>query len=242
MAVPRANNEFDPAGPQRDDRPGDGNLRDDRSISDDKERWRLAWHYTDLTDGELESLAGESASLTEVARRALESELRRRGLSIEIEDPAVAAATSTTIASPKRSRKLATICRFRDMPEALLAKSVLESAGIECLLADANIIRTDWLWSNLVGGVKLRVLEEDLDEATRILDLDSSPERSAMPRSEDFQPPSCPRCHSPEVSLDELQESEAAVNFSAATRPAAGDPLWTCHSCGNQWREIEPTA
>jgi DNA-directed RNA polymerase subunit M/transcription elongation factor TFIIS len=242
MAVPRANNEFDPADPEREDRRGEGNLRDERGIRDDKERWRLAWHYADMTDGEIESLAGESASLTEVARRALQSELRRRGLSIEIEDPAVAAAASTTTASPKRSRKLATLCRFRDMPEALLAKSVLESAGIECLLADANIIRTDWLWSNLVGGVKLRVLEEDLEEATRILDLDSPTEHSAMSAGEDFQPPSCPRCHSPEVSLGDLQDSKAEVNFSATARPAAGEPLWTCRSCGNQWRELEPTA
>jgi hypothetical protein len=242
MAVPRAKNEFDPADPQREDRPADGTLSEDRSISDDKERWRLAWHYADMTDGQIESLAGESASLTEVARRALQSELRRRGLSVEIEDPAVAAAASATTASPKRSRKLATLCRFRDMPEALLAKSVLESAGIECLLADANIIRTDWLWSNLVGGVKLRVLEEDLDEATRILDMDSSPEQSAMPGREDSQPPSCPRCHSPEVALDDLQHSEAAVNFSAGVCPPVGDPLWTCESCGHQWREIEPTS
>ena len=241
MAVPRANNEFDPADPEREDRPGDGNLRDERGIRDDKERWRLAWHYADMTDGEIESLAGESASLTEIARRALQSELRRRGLSVEIEEPAVAAAGATT-ASPKRSRKLATLCRFRDMPEALLAKSVLESAGIECLLADANIIRTDWLWSNLVGGVKLRVLEEDLEEATRILDLDSPTEHSAMPGDEDSQPPSCPRCHSPEVSLGDLRDSKAAVNFSATARPAAGEPLWTCRSCGNQWRELEPTA
>lgn len=259
MVFPRAHNESDSAhDPKRElrpaDRPGesdaaggdptvhdDRRARDDRGVSDDKERWRLAWHYADMTDGELESLASESGSLTEVALRALQSELRRRGLPVELAEPAVAAApAAASAADPKRSRKLATVCRFRDMPQALLAKSVLESAGIECLLADANIIRTDWLWSNLVGGVKLRVLEEDLDEALRI--LDQNPEERASPSDgEDFQPPHCPRCHSPEVSLDDLQDSAAAAGSSAGARPAQSDPAWTCQSCGNQWRELEPT-
>ena len=245
MAVPRFNSDSDPArhaerGELTDDRSGKADVRDDRGVSDDKERWRLAWHYADMTDGELESLAAESGSLTEVARRALQSELRSRGLSIEPEEPAVAASASATAASSKRSRKLATVCRFRDMPEALLAKSVLESAGIECLLADANIIRTDWLWSNLVGGVKLRVLEEDLEEATRILDQNPL-DHGSEPGGEDFETPLCPRCHSPEVTLGDLQDAEAA-GPSAGAHTRAGEPVWTCQSCGNQWRELEPTA
>ena len=256
MAFPRANNESDSArDSQREDRPADRpgennagddravhddrSARDDGGVSDDKERWRLAWHYADMTDGELESLAAESGSLTDVALRALQSELRRRSLPVELAEPAVAAAAAATTADPKRSRKLATVCRFRDMPQALLAKSVLESAGIECLLADANIIRTDWLWSNLVGGVKLRVLEEDLDEALRI--LDQNPEEPSSPGDENFQPPHCPRCQSLEVSLDDLQDSAAAAGSSLGVRPGQADPVWTCQSCGNQWRELEPT-
>jgi len=237
VAVPRTNPESaSTRDPQREVRPDDANVRDD------KERWRLAWHYADMTDGEIESLAAESGSLTEVARRALQSELRRRGLSVEPAEPPVAHAAGPPAATAKPSRKLATLCRFRDMPQALLAKSVLESAGIECLLADANIIRTDWLWSNLVGGVKLRVLEEDLEEASRILDQNTdedSPQGASLPGHEDFQPPSCPRCHSLEVSLGDWQDSEAAG--SAAAHPRQGDPAWTCQACGNQWRELEPT-
>ena len=197
MAAPPANHESDSA----------------RDPEREKERWRLAWHYADMSDAELESLAAESASLTEVARRALQSELRQRRLPVELAEPEPAEsaepAASATVASRPRSRKLVTICRFRDMPEALLAKSVLESAGVECLLGDANIIRTDWLWSNLVGGVKLRVLEEDLEEASRLLEQ-NTPQSSAPQGRGDFQPPRCPRCQSLEVSLDDLYDSEAA--------------------------------
>src|SRR5271170_877033 len=102
-AGPKSDSERDPKGEDRSaDRASEG------SVSDDKERWRLAWHYADMTDGELESLAAESASLTEVARRALQSDMNRRGLHVEL------AETTVPAASPVRSRKLATVCRFRD--------------------------------------------------------------------------------------------------------------------------------
>src|SRR6266404_4808276 len=68
------------------------------------------------------------------------------------------------------SGPLVMVKRFRDMPEAQVAESILDSAGIDCFLADENTIRMDWLWSNLLGGFKLMVRPEDLDAATQLLD------------------------------------------------------------------------
>lgn len=62
-----------------------------------------------------------------------------------------------------------TIRQFRDLPEAILARGVLESAGIETFLADDNIVRMDWFISNLVGGIKLKVRKEDLEAANEVL-------------------------------------------------------------------------
>jgi hypothetical protein len=76
-------------------------------------------------------------------------------------------------------RDLLTIRQFRDLPEALLAKSVLDSAGIECFLGDDNLIRMDWLWSNLLGGIKLRVRQEDALVASRLLEGGDAPEADA---------------------------------------------------------------
>ena len=59
--------------------------------------------------------------------------------------------------------------RFRDLPEALLAKGRLESSGVACFLADENMVRMDWFISNLLGGVKLLVDPEDFAEASRVL-------------------------------------------------------------------------
>src|SRR5258708_10220527 len=52
-------------------------------------------------------------------------------------------------------QKLVTIRQFRDLPEALLAKGSLESAGIECFLADENLVRLDWFISNFICGSKI---------------------------------------------------------------------------------------
>jgi|SRR5580700_5748654 hypothetical protein len=130
------------------------------------ERNRLAQHYAALSDGELLQLAGETEALTEEARTALALEMSRRNI------PRETAREGEDSASGGRAelRDLLTIRQFRDLPEALLAKSVLESAGIECFLGDYNLIRMDWLWSNLLGGIKLRVRQEDALVASRLLE------------------------------------------------------------------------
>jgi hypothetical protein len=61
---------------------------------------------------------------------------------------------------------LVTIRRFGDMSEALLAKGCLESAGLECFLADANISRLEWPISR---GMRLQVKAEDAETAAEIL-------------------------------------------------------------------------
>jgi hypothetical protein len=130
----------------------------------EKERQRLAELYADMADGELEKLAQEAASLSGIAREALQFEISRRKLGIALQD-ASAQAGEAWPPGP------VTLGRFRDLLEALLAKSILDSADIECFLADENTIRMNWLWSNLIGGVKLWVRPEDAD-AAELLDQD----------------------------------------------------------------------
>jgi membrane protease subunit (stomatin/prohibitin family) len=219
-----------PAGFNHDDGPGPG---DTSSPVHNKERWRLAWRYGEMTDRELESLAADFASLTEVARRALESEMKRRGLSVESQSVPSAAA-------PSQTGKLVTVRTFRDMPEALLAKSVLESAGVYCALADANIIRTDWLWSNLLGGIKLRVQEEDLEAASNLLDQNSPELHTAS--AGDLPELACPRCGSLDISCENFQEPAATAGRMHVASRRDNHPAWSCDSCGHVWQELDPTA
>ena len=118
--------------------------------------------YAGLADGELEKIAADGASLTELARAALQAEIAKRGLEVEIAD-----------APPGEDvvelRKLVEVARFRDLPDALVAKSVLDSAGIECFMRDDNMVRMDWFNSNFFGGVKLVVPEEQAATALELL-------------------------------------------------------------------------
>ncbi len=128
----------------------------------EKERWRLSRLYGSMTDGEVEKLAADAGSLSEAAKWALKLDLSRRGLKTKLEEAAL----------PPEAAKLSKLVNLRQymtLPEALLAKSILDSAGIESFLGDQNIIRMDWFLSNALGGVKLRVREEDVEAATALL-------------------------------------------------------------------------
>jgi len=59
--------------------------------------------------------------------------------------------------------------QYRDIPEAMVDKTALDSAGIECFLYDENMVRLDWFISNAIGGVKLVVGENAVEEAEKIL-------------------------------------------------------------------------
>jgi len=133
-----------------------------------KEQQRLAALYASKSDAELTELAQDQKSLAEDALRVLESEFLRRGLSFERQNLAAMA--------NQEDVRLIALRRFRDLPEALVAKGRLDSAGIKCFLSDENTVRMDWLWSNALGGVRLWIREDDVAPAVELLDHDFSNE------------------------------------------------------------------
>jgi putative signal transducing protein len=67
----------------------------------------------------------------------------------------------------RQASELVTIRQFGNLAEALLAKGCLESAGIECFLADANMA---WMDSPVVRGMRLQVSPDDAKSAIELLD------------------------------------------------------------------------
>jgi hypothetical protein len=98
----------------------------------DREAKRLQESYSTMTDIQLLDLAGNSDEITDFARIALHKEIERRGLKVGLED-------SPPPNSESDGSELTAVRLFRDLPEALLAKGLLESACIECFLADDNM-------------------------------------------------------------------------------------------------------
>ncbi len=68
-----------------------------------------------------------------------------------------------------REPKLFLVTTYDEIYKAELAKTALEEEGIFVVLHDRETVATDWLISNAVGGVKLKVRQEDAERACRIL-------------------------------------------------------------------------
>jgi Putative prokaryotic signal transducing protein len=198
------------------------------SLDEQQERRRFAATYAAMSDGELLHLAQHPEALTEAARDALEDELDRRDLEFE-EEPA----------QPRTElqlRDLVTIRQFRDLPEALLAKGSLESAGIECFLADENLVRLDWFISNFIGGIKLRVRPNDAANAEKIL---SEPilEGLYVHGVGLYEQPRCPKCQSLDINFQELDRPISYMSAFLHVPVPVQRPGWHCHACDAEWEE-----
>jgi hypothetical protein len=128
---------------------------------------QIAEAYSRMPDEQLQAIAADYADLTETACAALRAEMERRGLQMPSAD-------SPPTVDDVEEGELITIRLFRDLPEALLAKGLLESSGIECFLADDNMVRLDWFISNAIGNMKLQVNQADAAAAMEILNQPAS--------------------------------------------------------------------
>jgi hypothetical protein len=201
-----------------------------KMVDPEQERQRLTELYAQMSEGELLKVCDKPLSLSEVARQVLRFEFERRGLDSALLD-------SEPATDSVEYRELTMIRRYRDLPEALLAKTSLESTGIECFLADENIVRVDWLWSNLLGGVKLHVKTEDAIAALEILDQ-PEPEGFEVEGFGQFERPRCPNCNSINIHFEELSPVAFVSAYLLVPIPLHCKG-WKCHSCGHQWREDE---
>ncbi len=207
-----------------------------RIIDEQKERRRLAELYASLEEGELEEIAGDAGSLTPVAREALRSEMLSRGM----EAPPANAGAAETPASKDEAPSPVMIARYGGVPEALVAKSMLDSAGIESFLGDENLVRLDWFYSNLVGGIKLMVREEDAETATAVLER-NIPEKLEVAGVGEYEQPSCPKCGSLDVSFDGLDKRVAYTGFFLGVPIHLKHKGGKCHACGHEWEPVTET-
>jgi len=203
----------------------------------DKERQRLANSYAGMEDAELLKIASEAAKLTDAAKKALSAELSRRGLPLTLgtEEP-----DPTITEVDNHSRNPVVVRRYRDLPEASIAKSILDSADIESFLVDDNIVRLDWFYSNLVGNIKLLVSQEDAEVAEKLLS-EGVPERFETDKAGEYQQPRCPSCQSWDVTLDGLDKRLTYAFLFFGLPVQVPNHGWKCHSCGHEWAEENPT-
>ena len=149
--------------------------------------------------------------------------------------------------------------------EAEIAASALDAAGIECHLADENVVGVAWNMSQAVGGVKLLVRDEDLERAQEVLNQASglgpqAPDRALeLPESEARGPRpeasvQCPECGSPDfqrvprlriflllallfigIGAAVGEELIAATGLIAVAVGALLMPTARCSVCSHRW-------
>jgi len=127
------------------------------------------------------------------------------------------------------AEKWVTIATFNFSHEAHLARTRLESQGIPTNIADEQIVSLNWLYAPAIGGIKLNVLESDMQRAKEIFAEGSN-----------IDPPKalqCPKCHSMDI---EYQGFWRKVFFLSWIFFIAPIPFlkkkWKCQGCNFEWK------
>ena len=138
-----------------------------------------------------------------------------------------------------------TVARFRDLPEAELARGKLEAEGIPAFLADKYLVGLCWTYSYAIGGIKLQVPQGLAEEARNVLDTDNSAEVSesqplGLAVSQDI---ACPSCGSANVLHSKLSRKSGAISLLLGLPILFWGTRFSCKQCSHSWtpeRHREP--
>ena len=189
--------------------------------------------YAAMNEGELMAIARTYETLREAAQDALRAEFVRRGLEPPLLDE------EDNVARPPIDQKLVTVRRYRDLSEAIVARSVIEGAGIFCFLQNENIVRLDWQISNFIGGIRLQVAESDVAVAEEILSA-PVPASIDLEGGAEYIQPRCPRCDSLDINFEGASRGVALTALYLFALPTpTGEKRWKCNHCGLLWADDE---
>jgi predicted RNA-binding Zn-ribbon protein involved in translation (DUF1610 family) len=139
---------------------------------------------------------------------------------------------------PEPEGSLVTVGRFREPQLAHLAKTKLESEGINAFVRDEYTVGVNWLLSNAIGGVKVKVSEEDEQRAIEIIESDHS---SDLLRADDElgcldTEDCCPRCGSQAVLLQKGSRKAGAFSLLFGLPLIFFRKRYKCEDCGFSWK------
>jgi hypothetical protein len=176
---------------------------------------------------ELLAAARDYEELAATAQAELRAEFAKRGM----EAPLVEDNDAVS------QRKLVTLRQYRDLSEAIVARSMLEASGIEVYLRDENLVRLDWQVSNFIGGIRLQVEEAEAETARELLSQ-SVPEFIRMEGEPDYAQPHCPVCGSVEITFEGSDRTFALPAVFVVGLPLPPGPkTWLCSVCGTRWED-----
>ena len=137
------------------------------------------------------------------------------------------------------AEELVTVARFTHPTEAWLEKLRLDQAGVRSYVADENLISMNWLYSNAVGGVKLQVARDDLQEAAELLNRQPAVSQGGTAEfCPEIPATRCPMCRSAEIYWQELWRRAVFLCWLVVGFPL---PIlrrsWSCLDC-RAWGQL----
>lgn len=131
--------------------------------------------------------------------------------------------------------KFKIIAVFQYSSEAQIMKARLEVEGITVFLQDQFTIDTDPLVSNAIGGIKLKVWQEDEAKALEI--LNSISEYSLDNTGQEIE---CPNCGSEKIELTTTVRGFKSMFFFLFSFLTAALPIYTkynyrCNTCNENF-------
>jgi hypothetical protein len=125
---------------------------------------------------------------------------------------------------------LVTIASYSFPLDAHISKSRLDSEDIPSFIADEHTIAMQWMYSNAMGGVRLQVPEEYVEQALEVLAEDRSQD---LIDEQGYDSEICPVCGSTDVEFYQFGKRWAFVAFWLFSFPLfrVSDGI-KCNSCG----------
>lgn len=131
---------------------------------------------------------------------------------------------------------------FINTQDAYMARSLLEAGGIETLMQDELTAQTGY-YSNAIGGVKLLIREDQLQEGLRVLEEAGYIDYTGEEQAEDWEwvdkqeKTHCPFCHSDNIGKSKnLKVASIILFFVLGIFFPLFRRTWKCFDCHKTWK------
>lgn len=130
-----------------------------------------------------------------------------------------------------------TIATYEEYLTAHFDKQKLEEQGIHCYLADENTVTIKWILKNALGGIKLRVPQQQAEETLSILyqSREETPVDFEIETGKDDV--ICTNCGSNNTRTEEYSKSIAGLTWLFLGFPVVATPIkqHRCFYCAHRW-------
>ena len=133
--------------------------------------------------------------------------------------------------------KFVTIASYRDFPQAGLDRSILEEHHIQCYLENEFTVGVNWLYSNALGGIKLKVLESNAARAGEILrDFHAVIAEEDSGEEAQIAESTCPKCGGGAIEAINYTRKFAAISLLFSLPLFFFLNRYRCRQCGHRWK------